>query len=125
MAKKHRGQRQRTESVREPEPEAPVAREESFETTTEGPPAIPETATGEAPTPEVEVRELDLPVLATAPTGYRARHLSVNLSPEEATSFRRLTMGLSFSGARLDNGRPVETVADAARYVAQKIGGGE
>lgn len=63
---------------------------------------------------------IELPMAEKA-FGYEQRHMTRPLPAPIAETYKRLAQGLSSVGAKLDDGRPVETVEHAIIFVGQQL----
>lgn len=69
-------------------------------------------------TRDYEGEQADSGVVSVGRTGV---HVNVQLGPKAARGFMRLRNGLRASNARLGDGRPVWTNADALRYLLESM----
>lgn len=67
--------------------------------------------------------QIAIPLADAPPTGYRSRHIEVQLKGDEPETMRRFFEGLDRRGERLPDGRRVQSNADAIRWLLGKIGG--
>lgn len=72
---------------------------------------------------EQETVAIELPVAPElAPEIYAPRQVQIaGLSAAQAAGLKRLRIGLERSGAKLDNGKPVASAADAIRFALERI----
>ena len=70
------------------------------------------------PRPEVSIV---LPIAEVPAPAYRQTHVDVNgLSERQANNMKRIVEGCRKTGARLENGRAVQTAADVVRYFLER-----
>jgi len=95
---------------------APARRGEAGET-----PAVPGKEEEEPAEPS-RVVDVALPVGEAEDDAAERRHVEVMLDRHQATAMSQVLDGLRSDGAELSNGRPVQSVADVVRYVAEGVG---
>lgn len=68
----------------------------------------------------------DVPLGRLDPAAYRSRHVEVgHMTPDQATALKRLAIGLDQQGARLANGKHIDSNADAVRWLLEQLGDAE
>ncbi len=55
------------------------------------------------------------------PHAYRSTHIDVHLDQRQAEGLRRLYDGLDRTGAKLSNGRHVQSAADAVKWLLDQV----
>jgi len=63
---------------------------------------------------------LTVPMREENLSGYCKKHFTFEFNELQARSIQRIQLGLSSSGATLTNKRPVTTVQDAFRWIAEQ-----
>lgn len=71
-------------------------------------------------TEDVSFVQLEAPMSATA-VGFVRKRYEVRLSGQQALAIRRLTLGLGESGAKLQNGKFIETGSDAIKWLLENL----
>ncbi len=98
---------------------------EGFEPGDEQQQAACEAAAAETPAPEERTpSEVRLGLPFGTKRGYRQRCIDLVLDCNQADALQGLACGLSLSGAKLENGRPVKDMADAVRFVCEELARG-
>jgi hypothetical protein len=65
--------------------------------------------------------ELMLPMAPATTSAYIPTHVDVHLSVTQAAALRRVFDGLQARAVRLENGRFVQTGADAVRWILEQV----
>lgn len=89
------------------------------------PPAVTESGQPQTARSSVHRRLIEAPCLALEEghNGYLTRHVEVaRLGPRQRRTLRELYEGLRSSGERLANGKPIESAADAVRWLLDELG---
>jgi hypothetical protein len=67
------------------------------------------------------VIEIEIPVADFPADCYLSRHVQAQLDATQRIGLRRLSAGLAATDARLKNGRPVKSKADAIRWLLERL----
>lgn len=67
------------------------------------------------------VATIQVPVAQIAAGNYAAMHVNLNLDKEQARTLKQLRAGLDQAGARLREGRRVQSSADTIRYLLENL----
>lgn len=98
--------------------ELPTLRKEPRKTVRKQPePAI---ATNEKKDDGLAFVQIEAPMSGTA-IGYIRKRYDVKLSGQQATAVRRLTLGLGEAGAKLQDGKFVESGTDAIKWLLENL----
>lgn len=69
---------------------------------------------------ELSFAQIEAPMSGTA-IGYIRKRYDVKLSGQQATAVRRLTLGLGEAGAKLQDGKFVESGTDAIKWLLENL----